>query len=257
VVYFVGAGPGDKDLITVKGLKALSEADCVIYAGSLINRELLDSVKEGCDLYDSAHMTLEEVVEVILKHEINQHMTVRLHTGDPSLYGAIREQIDVLAEKGILYEVIPGVSSFAGAAAVLGAEYTLPGVSQTVILTRMEGRTPVPDRERISELAKIQASMAIFLSSGMLADLSDRLIKGGYPRETPAAIVFKATWPDEKIIRTTVEKLPEAGAEHNISRTAIILVGNFLGGEYERSLLYNPDFSHGYRKGKQDADTAQ
>lgn len=250
MVYFVGAGPGDKELITVKGMKTLASADCVIYAGSLINRELLDYVKSGCELYDSAGMTLEEVMEITLKNEKRGLNTARLHTGDPSLYGAVKEQIDILVENKVAYEIIPGVSSFAGAAASLGAEYTLPGVSQTLILTRMEGRTPVPERERITELAKIQASMAVFLSSGMLPELSAKLIEGGYPKNTPAAIVYKATWPDEKIMRTTIEGLPETGAKNNINKTAIILVGNFLSGEYERSFLYNPEFTHGYRTGR-------
>jgi precorrin-4/cobalt-precorrin-4 C11-methyltransferase len=228
-------------------MKLMGVADCVIYAGSLINPELLEYAKVGCEFYNSAKMTLEEVIEVMLKNEHAGLVTVRLHTGDPSLYGAVREQIDILKENGVPYEVIPGVSSFAGAAAVLGAEYTLPGVSQTVILTRMEGRTPVPERESIVYLAKIRASLAIFLSSSMLEELSTNLIEGGYPKDTPAAIVYKATWPDEKIIRTTIEGLPEAGLKDNINKTAIILVGDFLGKEYERSSLYNPEFSHGYR----------
>jgi precorrin-4/cobalt-precorrin-4 C11-methyltransferase len=249
MVYFVGAGPGNKELITVRGMRLMGLADCVIYAGSLVNPELLEYAKSGCKFYNSAKMTLEEVIEIMLKNEKADLVTVRLHTGDPSLYGAIREQIDMLKENGISYEIIPGVSSFAGAAAVLGAEYTLPGVSQTVILTRMEGRTPVPEREGIVHLAKIHASMAIFLSSSMLEELSANLIEGGYTRDTPAVIVYKATWPDEKIIRTTIEGLPDAGAKNNISKTAIILVGDFLGNEYERSSLYNPDFSHGYRTG--------
>ena len=250
MVYFVGAGPGDIELITVKGMKVMGLADCVIYAGSLINHDLLGYAKNGCKFFDSAKMTLEEVMEIILNNEKTGIVTVRLHTGDPSLYGAIKEQIDILFDNGVDYEIIPGVSSFAGAAASLGAEYTLPGVSQTVILTRMEGRTPVPERERISELAKIQASMAIFLSSGMLDQLSERLIEGGYPGNTPAAIVYKATWPEEKIVRTTAAELSEAGARNDIKKTAIVLVGNFLSGEYERSLLYDPDFSHGCRKGR-------
>ena len=249
MVYFVGAGPGDKELITIKGQKILAEADCIIYAGSLVNPELLEYAKNTCVLRDSASMTLEEVIDIILENEKNGLMTARLHTGDPAIYGAIKEQIDLLEEKGIVFKVIPGVSSFSGAAAAMGVEYTLPGVSQTVILTRMEGRTPVPEKERITELAKIQASMAIFLSSGMLTELSEKLIEGGYPKETPAAIVYKATWPDEKIVLTTLEDLPEAGAKNDISRTALILVGNFLGGEYERSLLYHPEFTHGYRQG--------
>ena len=250
MIYFIGAGPGDTELITLKGARILAEADCVIYAGSLINRELLDNVKSGCELYDSAKMTLEEVAAIMLENEKNKLITARLHTGDPSIYGAIKEQIDILAENGVSYEIIPGVSSFAAAAAALGAEYTLPGISQTVILTRMEGRTPVPKGESILELAKIQASMAIFLSGAMLGELSAKLMEGGYPKDTPAAIVYKASWPEEKIIHTTVEELNEAGARHNISKTAIILVGNFLSGEYERSKLYDPAFSHGYRIGR-------
>jgi precorrin-4/cobalt-precorrin-4 C11-methyltransferase len=228
-------------------MRLLSEADCIIYAGSLVNPELLEYAKKGCEFHNSAKMTLEEVIEIILKNEKNNLTTARLHTGDPSIYGAIREQIDLLKAKGIQYETVPGVSSFTGAAAVLGAEYTLPGVSQTVILTRMEGRTPVPERERITELAKIRASMAVFLTGGMLRELSEKLIEGGYPRDTPAAIVYKATWPDEKIIRTTVEKLAADGTD--INKTAIILVGDFLGEVYERSLLYHPEFTHGCRTG--------
>ena len=254
MVYFIGAGPGDKELITVKGMKILGLADCVIYAGSLINPELLCYAKAGCELFNSAEMTLEEVMEITLKNEKKKLITARLHSGDPGLYGAIREQIDILTQNNIAYQIIPGVSSFAAAAAVLGAEYTLPGVSQTVILTRMEGRTPVPEREKISRLAGIRASMAIFLSGGMLQALSDKLVEGGYPKDTPAAIVNKATWPDEKVIRTTIEGLPDAGTKNNINKTAIILVGNFLGTgsgwKYERSFLYNPEFTHGCRKGR-------
>jgi len=247
MVYFVGAGPGNKELITVKGMKLLGIADCVIYAGSLINTELLEYAKAHCDFFNSASMTLEEVIAIMLKNEQSGLVTVRLHTGDPSLYGAVKEQMDMLKKHGIHYEIVPGVSSFAGAAAALGVEYTLPGVSQTVILTRMEGRTPVPEKENIPELAKINASMAIFLSGAMLEELSARLIEGGYRGDTPAAIVYKATWPEEKIILTTIKGLPEAGVKDNISKTAIVLVGDFLGGEYERSLLYHPEFSHGYR----------
>ena len=250
MVYFVGAGPGDKDLITVKGLRLLSNADSVIYAGSLINKELLDYTKKGCKLYDSAKMTLEEVFDAMKSNEENEYMTVRLHTGDPSIYGAIREQIDLLIRYNISFEVVPGVSSFLGAAASMGIEYTLPGISQTVILTRLEGRTPVPETERIEILAQAQASMVIFLSAGMLRELSEKLIEGGYPKETPAAIVYKATWSDEKIIKTTVRDLAESGGD--IKKTALILVGRFLGGAYERSLLYHPEFTHGYRKGKAD-----
>ena len=249
MVYFIGAGPGDKELITLKGVRLLSRADCIIYTGSLVNPELLEYAKDGCVFHNSASMTLEEVTAIMLDNERRNLETARLHTGDPSIYGALKEQIDILKNNGVAYAVVPGVSSFTGAAAALGAEYTLPGVSQTVILTRMEGRTPVPERENIAELAKIRASMAIFLSGGMLAGLSQKLVEGGYPEDTPAAIVYKATWPDEKIVRTTVGGLPDAGKNGNISRTAIILIGDFLDGAYERSHLYNPDFTHGYRTG--------
>ena len=249
MVYFIGAGPGDKELITVKGMKLLAKADCIMYAGSLVNRELLDYAKSSCEFYDSAKMTLEEIMEIILQNEKRSLLTTRLHTGDPSLYGAIQEQIDILVKNGVRYEIIPGVSSFAGATAALGLEFTQVGVSQTVILTRMEGRTPVPESESIPRLATIQASMAIFLSSAMLPELSAKLMEGGYPKDTPAAIVYKATWPDEKIIQTTIEGLPEAGTKNNINKTAIILVGNFLKGTCQRSFLYNPEFTHGYRTG--------
>ncbi len=250
MVYFVGAGPGDKELITIKGMKLLEKADCIIYAGSLVNPELLNYRKENCKVYDSSKMTLEEVIDIILKNEERRDMTVRLHTGDPSIYGAIREQIDLLCKNDINYEVVPGVSSFLGAAATLGAEYTLPGVSQTVILTRMEGRTPVPKKEDIEELSKINASMVIFLSINMLEELSEKLLKGGYKEDTPSAIVYKATWEDEKVIRTTIKDLYKTADDNNINKTALILVGDFLGNDYDRSLLYHPEFTHGYRDGK-------
>ena len=248
MITFVGAGPGAADLITVRGLKRLEQADIVIYAGSLVNPALLDGTREGCEIYNSAHMTLEEVIDVCIRGEKEQKQVVRLHTGDPCIYGASREQMDLLDEAGIEYEVIPGVSSFIGAAASLKAEFTLPDVSQTVILTRMEGRTPVPEKERIEELARHQATMVIFLSAGMLGELSQRLQEGGYAPETSAAIVYKATWPDEKIIYTTVAQLEEAAAANGIHKTALIFVGEFLGDRYERSKLYDPTFSHEYRE---------
>lgn len=252
MVYFVGAGSGAADLITVRGQRLLTEADVIIYAGSLVNPSHLESAKAGCKIYDSAAMTLEEVVAVMKEAEEAGKMTVRLHTGDPSIYGAIREQMDLLESLGISYEVVPGVSSFCGAAAALKAEYTLPGVSQTVIITRMEGRTPVPEKEEISLLASHQATMAIFLSAGLLESLKERLLSGGYREDTPAAIVYKATWPDEKVFRGTVGTLPQMAKENNITKLALILVGDFLGDEYERSLLYHPNFSHEFRKGTDD-----
>lgn len=249
MVTFVGAGPGAADLITVRGKNLLETADIVIYAGSLVNPELLKYTRDGCSIFNSAEMTLEQVIEVMETGERQNKNIVRLHTGDPSIYGAIREQMDLLSEKGIEYSVVPGVSSFCGAAAALKAEYTLPEVSQTVILTRMEGRTPVPEKEEISRLAAHQASMVIFLSSSMLERLSDRLLEGGYSTDTPAAIVYRASWADEKIVRTSIDRLSTAAKENNITKTALILIGHFLGNEYERSKLYDPAFTHEFRKG--------
>lgn len=247
MINFVGAGPGAADLITVRGKKLLEEADIIIYAGSLVNPELLNYVKRECEIHNSASMTLEQVIEVMKTgYRLNKKI-VRLHTGDPSIYGAIREQFDLLDELDIPYQVTPGVSSAFGAAAVLCAEYTLPDVTQTVILTRMEGRTPVPSKEEISLLASHQATMVIFLSTGMLQELSERLIKGGYSEDTPAAIVYKATWPEQKIVRTTVGKLSEAAEKENITKTALITVGGFLGDNYDRSKLYAPNYSHEFR----------
>ncbi|WP_312815939.1 precorrin-4 C(11)-methyltransferase [Sedimentibacter sp.] len=249
MVHFVGAGPGATDLITMRGYKHLSEADVIIYAGSLVNKELLSYAKAGAEIHNSAHMTLEEVIDVVKKAEKENKDTVRLHTGDSSIYGAIREQIDLLKELNIQYDVVPGVSSFCGAAASLNAEYTLPDVSQSVIITRMEGRTPVPERESIRSFAAHKSTMVLFLSSGLTEELSKELIAGGYEKETPVAVVYKATWPDEKIFRCTVESLPQIMKDNNITKTALILVGNFLGDDYERSKLYDPKFTHEFREG--------
>ncbi len=248
MVHFVGAGSGAADLITVRGQKLLMEADVIIYAGSLVNPEHLEIAKKECVIYDSASMTLEEVVAVMREAETAGKTTVRLHTGDPSIYGAIREQMDLLDEDGISYDVVPGVSSCFGAAAALKAEYTLPDVSQTVIITRMAGRTPVPEKEEISLLAAHQATMVIFLSTGLLEPLKERLLAGGYQKDTPAAIVYKASWPDEKVFRGTVDTLPQIAKENNITKTALILVGDFLGDTYERSKLYDPAFTHEFRE---------
>lgn len=250
MVYFVGAGPGAVDLITVRGCELLKKADVVIYAGSLVNPELLSYTKDSCKIFNSASMTLEDVLEVITKEYDECKTIVRLHTGDPSIYGAIKEQMDLLDEQKIEYCVVPGVSSFCGAAAVLNAEYTLPQVSQTVILTRMEGRTAVPRDEDIVKLASHKASMAIFLTTSMLDRLSNKLIEGGYTDKTPAAIVYKATWPEEKTVNTTVGNLYKSALENNISKTALILVGDFLSCEYKRSKLYDSKFSHEFRKAK-------
>lgn len=249
MVYFVGAGSGAADLITLRGAERLKQADVIIYAGSLVNPALLEYSKDGCTIYNSAEMTLEQVIQVMKDAEAAGLMTVRLHTGDPCLYGAIREQMDVLDKMEISYEVIPGVSSFCGAAAALCTEYTLPGVSQSVVITRMAGRTPVPEKESIRNFASHGCTMVIFLSAGMTETLQNELLLGGYQADTPAAIVYKATWPDEKTVRCTVGTLHQAADKNNIRSTALILVGGFLGNEYDRSKLYDPAFTTGFREG--------
>lgn len=251
MISIVGAGSGAADLITVRGARLLGQADVIVYAGSLVNPQLLSYAKEGCEIHNSAKMTLEEVVDVMAKAHFLGKNVVRLHTGDPSIYGAIREQMDALRQKNIPFEVVPGVSSFCGAAAALQAEYTLPGVSQTVIITRMAGRTPVPQGEEIASLARHGATMVIFLSAGMLEALSARLMEGGYRSDAPAALVYKATWPEEKVVRCTVGELAQAGRDHQISRTALVVVGDILAGPYDRSQLYHPGFSTGYREASQ------
>lgn len=252
MVHFIGAGPGAPDLITVRGQKLLTEADVIIYAGSLVNPALLDLKKESCKVYNSAVMTLEQVLEV-MKDAEKQGLTVaRLHTGDPCLYGAIREQMDALDQLGIAYDDCPGVSSFCGAAAALQMEYTLPDVSQSVIITRMAGRTPVPDRESIASFASHQATMVVFLSTGLLKELSRELIAGGYTKDTPAAIVYKATWPEEKTFRCTVETLAETAEKNGITKTALMIIGNSVSqGNYRRSDLYNPAFTTEFREAEQ------
>lgn len=249
MIHFIGAGPGAPDLITLRGAALLKQADVVIYAGSLVNPALLDMTKEGCAIHNSAKMTLEEVLEVMTQAEAQGLDTVRLHTGDPCIYGAIREQMDALDKLGLPYDDTPGVSSFCGAAAALNAEYTLPGVSQTVIISRMAGRTPVPEREGIADLARHGASMALFLSAGMLADLQAELLKGAYTPDTPAALVYKATWPEQKTVRCTLGTLAQAGADNGISKTALVLVGSFLDTDYQRSKLYDPTFTTEFREG--------
>lgn len=249
MVHFVGAGSGAPDLITLRGARLLDEADVVIYAGSLVNPELLTLTKPGCEVHDSAKLTLEEVIALVEAAERMGKTTVRLHTGDPSIYGAVREQFDELAKRGIAFDVCPGVSSFCGAAAALRTEYTLPDVSQTVIITRAAGRTPVPERESIRSLAAHGATMVLFLSTALTETLQGELLAGGYAAETPAAIVYKATWPEEKIFRCTVGTLHETAEENGLRKTALIVVGGCLGEEYLRSMLYHPDFTTEYRKG--------
>jgi precorrin-4/cobalt-precorrin-4 C11-methyltransferase len=252
MIYFVGAGPGAPDLITVRGQRLLEQADVIIYAGSLVNPQLLESAKDGCEIYNSAHMTLEEVMDVMIHAQEDGKNTVRLHTGDPCIYGAIREQMDRLDEQGIAYESCPGVSAFCGAASALDLEYTLPDVSQSVIITRMEGRTPVPEKESIESFAAHQATMVIFLSTGMLEELSRRLVEGGYTKDTPAAIVYKATWEEEETYLCTVGTLAQTAAEHHITKTALMIIGDVVTHtHYARSELYHPAFTTEYRKAKE------
>ncbi|MCR5719604.1 MAG: precorrin-4 C(11)-methyltransferase [Lachnospiraceae bacterium] len=252
MIDFVGAGPGAEDLITLRGMKLIEKADVIIYAGSLVNPGLLKYASKDANIYNSAMMTLEEVTRVMKDSEEKGLNTVRLHTGDQSIYGAVREQMDVLDELGIPYRSTPGVSACFGAAADLNLEYTLPGITQTLIITRMEGRTPVPSSESIESLAAHKASMAVYLSSGMLKELSERLIKGGYDKYTPAAIVYKATWPDEKKIICTVSTIGEEGRRNNITKTAVVLVGDAVKNpHYERSKLYDPTFTTGFREGRE------
>ena len=249
MVHFIGAGPGAPDLITVRGQKLLGEADIIIYAGSLVNPALLDLKKEGCVVYNSATMTLEQVIDVMKEAESKSQTVARLHTGDPCLYGAIREQIDALDALGIAHDDCPGVSSFCGAAAALEMEYTLPDISQSVIITRMEGRTPVPPKESIQSFAAHQATMVVFLSTGMLEELSRRLIEGGYTADTPAAIVYKATWEDEKKFVCTVGTLAQTAKENHITKTALMIIGDCVNAaHYDRSKLYDPGFTTEFRE---------
>ena len=248
MVHFVGAGPGAPDLITLRGAALLKQADVIIYAGSLVNPALLELARADCEVHNSAEMTLEQVIGVMKQAEAAGKTTVRLHTGDPCVYGAIREQMDALDELGIPYDDVPGVSSFCGAAAALRAEYTLPGVSQSVILTRLAGRTPVPEADSLASMASHGASMAVFLSGGMLERVQEELLKGAYTEDTPAALVYKATWPEEKTVRCTVGTLAQAGEEHGIRKTALVLVGDFLDSPYEKSKLYDPTFTTEFRE---------
>lgn len=255
MVYFVGAGPGAPDLITVRGKRLLQKADVIIYAGSLVNPALLDYAKSDCKIYNSAKMTLEDVISVIEQAERENLITIRLHTGDQSIYGAVREQMDALEEKGIRYESCPGVSACFGAAASLNLEYTLPDVSQSLVITRLAGKTTVPERESIESFAAHHASMAIYLSAGMLKELSGRLIAGGYEPCTPAALVYKATWQEEQAYLCTVETLWEVAEEHKITKTAIVLVGDAIAHrDYAKSRLYAADFDTEFRKAKRSGE---
>lgn len=251
MVHFVGAGSGAVDLITLRGARLLESADVVIYAGSLVNPQLLEMTRPGCRIHNSAEMTLEQVIDVIRDAESQGLTTVRLHTGDSSIYGAVREQFDQLEELGIAYDVCPGVSAFCGAAAALRAEYTLPDVSQTVIITRAPGRTPVPERESIRSLAAHGATMVLFLSTSLTELLQQELLAGGYREDTPAAVVYKATWPEERIFRCTVGTLHQTVTQNGLTKTSLIVVGGCLGDEYMRSLLYHPGFTTEFREATQ------
>lgn len=248
MVHFIGAGPGDPELLTIKGKRLIDEADVIIYAGSLVNPQVLKDAKKEAKIYNSASMNLDEVIEVMKEAEEKGLTVARVHTGDPAVYGAHREQMNRLDQLGIEYDVVPGVSSFLAAAAVLKKEYTLPGVSQTVILTRMEGRTPMPEGEKLADLAKHRATMIIFLSVGQIQLLSETL-KESYSQDTPVAVVYKATWEDQKIVAGTLKDIAGKVKEAGITKTALTVVGGFLGDEYELSKLYDKHFTHEYRKG--------
>jgi precorrin-4/cobalt-precorrin-4 C11-methyltransferase len=248
-VYFIGAGPGDPELITVKGKRVLENAAVIIYAGSLVNKALLNGLK--AEIFDSSSMTLDDTIRVMETAIGEAKDVARLHTGDPALYGAISEQIERLTKLGIGYEVVPGVSSALAGAAMLGQELTIPEISQTVIFTRMGGKTPVPDLERLGELAKHQATMVIFLSIGMIEMLRDELLHG-YPENTPVVVIQKATWPEQKIVRGTLKDIAAKVKEAGITKTALIYVGEALRASEEllgrKSKLYDKDFTHEYRR---------
>jgi precorrin-4/cobalt-precorrin-4 C11-methyltransferase len=251
MVYIIGAGPGDPELITVKGLRLLAGADVVIYAGSLVNPELMKNCKPGAEIHNSAGMTLEEVLEVIRRACLEGKTVARLHTGDPALYGAIQEQMDALEDNDISFEVVPGVSSFFAAAAAIPHELTLPGVSQTVILTRIEGRTPAPEREKLQSLASHRSTMCIFLSVQLIDEVVGELIAGGYAPNTPVVVAEKASWPEQRLLRGELQNIAGAVKAAGIVKTALIMVGDVFGSEYDRSKLYDSGFTHGYRKAKQ------
>jgi precorrin-4/cobalt-precorrin-4 C11-methyltransferase len=246
-VYFIGAGPGDPELITVKGKNLIEDADVIIYAGSLVNKEILNYNKKNAEVHNSATLNLEEIIKIIKESVEKNLKVVRVHTGDPSIFSAVREQADELEKLGIDFEIIPGVSSFTASAAVLKKEFTLPDVTQTVIITRIEGRTKVPVRERLDKLAKHNSSMAVFLSAGMIDEVVNQLLKG-YKQSTPASVVYKATWENQKIINSTLGGIAPLVKEADITETAMILVGDFLKSDYEKSKLYDSAFSHKFRK---------
>lgn len=250
-VFFVGAGPGDPELITLKGKRLIEKADVIVYTGSLLNPEIIKYARQGAELYDSASISMEEIAKVMIEAARKGKLVVRLHDGDPSFYGAIKEQMDLLEKEKIEFEMVPGVSSLQAAAACLKRELTLPGVSQTVIVTRPEGRTPVTEADDLAKLAKHKATMAIFLGIPHINRVVEKLMAGGYPEDTPVAVVYKASWKEQKIVKGTLLDIAEKVKAAGIKSTALILVGKVLAPEsYSYSKLYAAGFSHSFRKGK-------
>ena len=251
-VYFIGCGPGDPELITVKAKKMIQRADVVVYSGSLIPEPVLKLCKKAA-LHDAAKLVREEIFDILYKNARDDKLVVRLHDGDPSIYGAIKEQIDNLSKKGVESVVVPGVTAFLASAAALGTQLTLPGVTQTIIVTRAESRTKVPKRERISELAKHKATLIFYLSVHLVSNLAKEAVAGGYKRTTPVAVVYRASWPDQVIIKGTLQDIAQKVREAKITRTAIVIISDVIEPEsYEYSKLYDKKFSHGYRKAKSD-----
>lgn len=249
-VYFVGCGPGDPDLLTVKAKKLIEKADVIVYSGSLIPNEIIKLCKKA-KLYDAAKLVREEIFGILHDNALKGRLVVRLHDGDPTIYGAIREQTDNLKKEKIEYEIVPGITSFLASAATLGSELTLPGVTQTIIITRAESRTKVPIREKISELAKHKATMIFYLSVHLISDIVKEALKGGYPKSTPVAAIYRASWKDEKIIKGTLGDIAKKIRDEKITRTAIVIVGDIVNPKhYEYSKLYDKTFSHGFRKAK-------
>jgi len=249
-VFFVGCGPGDPDLITIKAKKLIQKADVIVYSGSLIPQTILNFCKKG-KLYDASGLVREEIFDILYKNAKKNKLVVRLHDGDPSIYGAIQEQIDHLQEKGISSKIVPGITAFLASAAELGTQLTLPGITQTIIVTRAESRTKVPKREKISELAKHKATLIFYLSVHLLSSIVKESLEGGYERTTPVAVVYRATWEDQKIIQGNLSNIVKKVRDEKITRTAIVIISNVIGSKsYEYSRLYDKNFSHGYRKSK-------
>ncbi len=249
-VYFVGCGPGDPELITIKAKKLIQKADVVVFSGSLIPKKILKFCKKG-KLYDASGLVREEIFDLLKKNAKKEKLVVRLHDGDPAIYGAIREQIDSLLKDEIQIEVVPGVTSFLASSAALGTQLTLPGVTQTIIITRAEKRTKVPKREKITELARHKATMIFYLSIHLVADIVNEVIKGGYKKTTPTAVIYRASWDDQKVIVGTLQDIVKKVRDEKITRTAIIIIGDVVDPKsYEFSRLYDKTFTHGYRKAK-------